>query len=166
MNTKHGVLPIQVRPKTQIPDSLPHSPFQEQQSSQQALSLQRATALVSPKSQGPALVSPKSKGPALPTANSTFIPERLPNGQGGDSSPPLPPPPPPLPPQLQALSVGGGASPSTAPAATSTGPGVAYAIVSGSPPASAPGNGLSGAGEAVKVQPLLFSADNKVSSGF
>ncbi|XP_062338888.1 PHD finger protein 21B [Osmerus eperlanus] len=147
------VLP-QVRPKTQIPDSLPHSPFQEQQSSQ-PLSLQRATALVSPKSQGP----------ALPTANSTFSPKRLPNGQGGDSSPP--PPPPPLPPQLQALSVGGGVSPSTAPppaAATSTGPGVAYAIVSASPPAGAgaAGNGLSGAGEALKVQPLLFGADNKV----
>uniref|UniRef100_A0A3B5R4M3 PHD finger protein 21B n=1 Tax=Xiphophorus maculatus TaxID=8083 RepID=A0A3B5R4M3_XIPMA len=51
------VLP-QVRPKTQIPDSLPHSPCQELQ----PLSLQRVTAVVSPKSQAP----------TLPTANSTF----------------------------------------------------------------------------------------------
>uniref|UniRef100_A0A3B5M0V7 PHD finger protein 21B n=1 Tax=Xiphophorus couchianus TaxID=32473 RepID=A0A3B5M0V7_9TELE len=51
------VLP-QVRPKTHIPDSLPHSPCQELQ----PLSLQRVTAVVSPKSQAP----------TLPTANSTF----------------------------------------------------------------------------------------------
>ncbi|XP_037394668.1 PHD finger protein 21B isoform X2 [Pygocentrus nattereri] len=68
------VLP-QVRPKTLIPDSLPHSPCQEQQSGQ-PLSLPRGTAVVSPKSQGP----------ALPIANSTFSPERMASGQG-DSSP-------------------------------------------------------------------------------
>ncbi|XP_071771872.1 PHD finger protein 21B [Centroberyx gerrardi] len=111
------VLP-QVRPKTQIPDSLPHSPCQELQ----PLSLQRATAVISPKSQGP----------ALPTANSTFSPERQPNGQGDGS--------------------GAGQH-------ASAGPGVAYAIIAASP---ATGNGVSAISEAVKVQPLLFSADNKV----
>uniref|UniRef100_A0A4W6G6R5 PHD finger protein 21B n=1 Tax=Lates calcarifer TaxID=8187 RepID=A0A4W6G6R5_LATCA len=111
------VLP-QVRPKTQIPDSLPHSPCQELQ----PLSLQRATAVVSPKSQGP----------TLPTANSTFSPEHQPNGQS-DASPPPP--------------------------HASAGPGVAYAIIAASP---ATGNGVSTVSEAVKVQPLLFSADNKV----
>ncbi|XP_015460437.1 PHD finger protein 21B isoform X2 [Astyanax mexicanus] len=67
------VLP-QVRPKTLIPDSLPHSPCQEQQSGQ-PLSLPR----------GMAMVSPKSQGPALPIANSTFSPERV-AGSQGDSS--------------------------------------------------------------------------------
>uniref|UniRef100_A0A3B4UFL0 PHD finger protein 21B n=1 Tax=Seriola dumerili TaxID=41447 RepID=A0A3B4UFL0_SERDU len=109
------VLP-QVRPKTQIPDSLPHSPCQELQ----PLSLQRATAVVSPKSQGP----------TLPTANSTFSPDHQPNGQS-DPSPPQ---------------------------HASAGPGVAYAIIAASP---ATGNGVSAVSEAVKVQPLLFSADNK-----
>ncbi|XP_013889777.1 PHD finger protein 21B [Austrofundulus limnaeus] len=42
------VLP-QVRPKTQIPDSLPHSPCQDLQ----PLSLQRATAVLSPRIQAP-----------------------------------------------------------------------------------------------------------------
>ncbi|KAM4614945.1 PHD finger protein 21B [Polymixia lowei] len=128
------VLP-QVRPKTQIPDSLPHSPCQELQ----PLSLQKATAVISPKSQGP----------ALPTANSTFSPEHQPNGQG-DSSPP--------PPQAQSLSRGqesNGASQQ----ASSAGPGVAYAIIAASPTT---GSGVSAVSEAVKVQPLLFSADNKV----
>ncbi|KAM6896673.1 PHD finger protein 21B [Lycodopsis pacificus] len=66
------VLP-QVRPKTQIPDSLPHSPCQELQ----PLGLQRATAVVSPRGQGP----------TLPTANSTFSPDQQPNGQS-EASPP------------------------------------------------------------------------------
>ncbi|KAI3366740.1 hypothetical protein L3Q82_009224, partial [Scortum barcoo] len=70
------VLP-QVRPKTQIPDSLPHSPCQELQ----PLSLQKATAVVSPKNQGP----------TLPTANSTFSPDHQPNGQSNASPPPAPP---------------------------------------------------------------------------
>ncbi|MBN3307981.1 PHD finger protein 21B isoform X2 [Amia ocellicauda] len=66
------VLP-QVRPKTLIPDSLPHSPCQEQLSSQQQ-SLQKAT-----------VVSIKNPGPALPTANNTVSHISLPNGQ------PIPP---------------------------------------------------------------------------
>ncbi|KAM3858908.1 PHD finger protein 21B [Diretmus argenteus] len=127
------VLP-QVRPKTQIPDSLPHSPCQELQ----PLSLQKATAVVSPKSQGP----------ALPTANSTFSPEHQPNGQGDDS----PPPP-------SAHSLSGGQDSSGAGQHASAGPGVAYAIIATSP---ATGNGVSAISKAVKVQPLLFSADNKV----
>ncbi|XP_029901802.1 PHD finger protein 21B [Myripristis murdjan] len=126
------VLP-QVRPKTQIPDSLPHSPCQELQ----PLSLQKATTVVSPKSQGP----------ALPTANSTFSPEHQPNGQG-DGSPPPP---------AQSLLVGPDSS--NASQHTSAGPGVAYAIIAASPATS---NGVSAVSEAVKVQPLLFSADNKV----
>ncbi|XP_049422986.1 PHD finger protein 21B isoform X2 [Epinephelus fuscoguttatus] len=127
------VLP-QVRPKTQIPDSLPHSPCQELQ----PLSLQRATAVVSPKSQGP----------TLPTANSTFSPDHQPNGQSDASSPPAPPHGP------------SGAPDSGGPAQhASAGPGVAYAIIAASP---ATGNGVSAVSEAVKVQPLLFSADNKV----
>ncbi|KAB5542221.1 hypothetical protein PHYPO_G00089000 [Pangasianodon hypophthalmus] len=68
------VLP-QVRPKTLIPDSLPHSPCQEQQSSQ-PLSLARGTAVVSPKSQG----------------LGTFSPERMSSGQGEITPPPLPVP--------------------------------------------------------------------------
>ncbi|XP_074554080.1 PHD finger protein 21B isoform X2 [Halichoeres trimaculatus] len=108
----------QVRPKTQIPDSLPHSPCQELQ----PLSLQRATAVV----------SPKSAGPTLPTANSTFSPEHQPNGQ--TAAPPH--------------SVSGGQD-SGGPAQHATaGPGVAYAIIAASP---ATGNGVSAVSEAVKV---------------
>ncbi|XP_044199270.1 PHD finger protein 21B isoform X3 [Thunnus albacares] len=119
------VLP-QVRPKTQIPDSLPHSPCQELQ----PLSLQRATAVVSPKSQGP----------TLPTANSTFSPDHQPNGQS-DASPP--PPPPPLP-----HSLSGGPESSSPAQHASAGTGVAYAIIAASP---ATGNGVSAVSEAVKV---------------
>ncbi|KAM8907887.1 uncharacterized protein phf21b isoform 2-T2 [Spinachia spinachia] len=55
----------QVRPKTQIPDSLPQAPAPPLQ----PVSLQRAVAVVSPRSQGPAAlspaaVSPRSLGPA------------------------------------------------------------------------------------------------------
>ncbi|TKS90402.1 PHD finger protein 21B [Collichthys lucidus] len=126
------VLP-QVRPKTQIPDSLPHSPCQELQ----PLSLQRATAVVSPKSQGP----------TLPTANSTFSPDHQPNGQSDTS-------PPPAPPHGQS-----GGPDSGGPAQhASAGPGVAYAIIAASP---ATGNGVSTVSEAVKVQPLVLSAENK-----
>ncbi|KAA0721231.1 PHD finger protein 21B [Triplophysa tibetana] len=69
-----SVLP-QVRPKTLIPDSLPHSPCREQQSGQ-TLAL----------SQGMAVISPKSQGASLPTANSTFRNERLSNRQDESSS--------------------------------------------------------------------------------
>uniref|UniRef100_A0A671KZJ8 PHD finger protein 21B n=1 Tax=Sinocyclocheilus anshuiensis TaxID=1608454 RepID=A0A671KZJ8_9TELE len=69
-----SVLP-QVRPKTLIPDSLPHSPCREQQSGQ--------TLAVS---QSMAVVSPKSQGASLPTANSTFSHERLCNRQQESSS--------------------------------------------------------------------------------
>ncbi|XP_050933565.1 PHD finger protein 21B isoform X2 [Lates calcarifer] len=117
------VLP-QVRPKTQIPDSLPHSPCQELQ----PLSLQRATAVVSPKSQGP----------TLPTANSTFSPEHQPNGQSDAS------PPPPAPPHGPSVGPDSGGPAQHA----SAGPGVAYAIIAASP---ATGNGVSTVSEAVKV---------------
>ncbi|XP_070847676.1 PHD finger protein 21B isoform X1 [Chaetodon trifascialis] len=116
------VLP-QVRPKTQIPDSLPHSPCQELQ----PLSLQRATAVVSPKSQGP----------TLPTANSTFSPDRQPNGQSDASPPPAPP-----------LGPSGGPDSGAPSQHASAGPGVAYAIIAASP---ATGNGVSAVSEAVKV---------------
>ncbi|XP_034434513.1 PHD finger protein 21B isoform X2 [Hippoglossus hippoglossus] len=116
------VLP-QVRPKTQIPDSLPHSPCQELQ----PLSLQRATAVVSPKSQGP----------TLPTANSTFSPDHQPNGQSDASPPPAPPHGP-----------SGGPDSSSPAQHASAGPGVAYAIIAASP---ATGNGVSAVSEAVKV---------------
>ncbi|XP_004564934.1 PHD finger protein 21B isoform X1 [Maylandia zebra] len=112
------VLP-QVRPKTQIPDSLPHSPCQELQ----PLSLQRAAAVVSPKSQGP----------TLPTANSTFSPDHQPNGQS-DASPTSAP--------------SGGPDSSSPVHHASAGPGVAYAIIAASP---ATGNGMSTVSEAVKV---------------
>ncbi|KAG9339967.1 hypothetical protein JZ751_022282 [Albula glossodonta] len=107
-----------VRPKTLIPDSLPHSPSQEQQPGRPP-SLQRVTAVVSPRTQGP----------ALPTANSTAGPlqQQLANGQAE-------------------------------PVSTSiSSAGVAYAIISASPGAS-----VSAVNEAVKVQPLLLSADSKV----
>lgn len=119
---------LQVRPKTQIPDSLPHSPCQELQ----PLSLQRATAVVSPRSQGA----------TLPTANSTLSPDHQPNGQSDASSPPA-----------QPQGTQGGPDPAAAAAAqhTSAGPGVAYAIIAASP---ANGNGVSAVSEAVKV-PLI-----------
>uniref|UniRef100_A0A3Q3MSF6 PHD finger protein 21B n=1 Tax=Mastacembelus armatus TaxID=205130 RepID=A0A3Q3MSF6_9TELE len=116
------VLP-QVRPKTQIPDSLPHSPCQELQ----PLSLQRATAVVSPKSQGA----------TLPTANSTFSPDHQPNGQSNAS-------PTPAPPHGPTGTPDSGASSQHATA----GPGVAYAIIAASPATS---NGVSAVSEAVKV---------------
>lgn len=115
----------QVRPKTQIPDSLPHSPCQELQPP----SLQRATAVVSPKSQGP----------TLPTANSTLSPDHQPNG---DASPPSAPP--------HSTSSGPDSGGPTQHA--SAGPGVAYAIIAASP---ATGNGVSAVSEAVKVRPEL-----------
>ncbi|XP_062300166.1 LOW QUALITY PROTEIN: PHD finger protein 21B [Scomber scombrus] len=116
------VLP-QVRPKTQIPDSLPHSPCQDLQ----PLSLQRATAVVSPKSQGP----------TLPTANSTFSPDHQPNGQNDARRPPPPP-----------HSLSAGPDSSSPPQHASAGTGVAYAIIAASP---ATGNGVSPVSEAVKV---------------
>uniref|UniRef100_A0A3Q3FMS3 PHD finger protein 21B n=1 Tax=Labrus bergylta TaxID=56723 RepID=A0A3Q3FMS3_9LABR len=118
------LLLLQVRPKTQIPDSLPHAPCQELQ----PLSLQRATAVV----------SPKSGGPTLPTANSTFSPEHQPNGQS-DASPPSAPP--------HGQSVGKDSS-GLAQHTAAAGPGVAYAIIAASP---ATGNGVSAVSEAVKV---------------
>ncbi|TSK13195.1 PHD finger protein 21B [Bagarius yarrelli] len=111
----------QVRPKTLIPDSLPHSPCQEQQSSQ-PLSLTRGTSVVSPKSQG----------------LGTFSPVRMTSHKGEVTPPPIPVP-----------------SVSTATAS----PGVAYAIISATSPST---NGVAAMGEAVKVQPLIFSPDSKV----
>uniref|UniRef100_A0A3Q3W197 PHD-type domain-containing protein n=1 Tax=Mola mola TaxID=94237 RepID=A0A3Q3W197_MOLML len=120
------VLP-QVRPKTHIPDSLPHSPRQELQ----PLSLQRATAVVSPKAQGP----------TLPTANSTLSPDHQPNGQS-DASPP----------RALPHGVSGGPESGGPVQHASAGAGVAYAIITASP---ATGNGVSAVSEAVKVQTLL-----------
>lgn len=128
------VLP-QVRPKTHIPDSLPHSsPCQELQ----PLSLQKATAVVSPKSQGP----------TLPTSNSTLRSDQQSDGQGDAS--PL---------RHTAHSLTGVLESSSPAQHASSGPGVAYAIIAASPVAS---NGVSAVSEAVKVQPLIFSAENKV----
>ncbi|XP_029018743.1 PHD finger protein 21B isoform X3 [Betta splendens] len=112
------VLP-QVRPKTQIPDSLPHGPCQELQ----PVSLQRATAVVSPKSQGP----------TLPTANSTFSLDHQSNGLA-----------PPTPPHGPSVALESSSLAQHAPA----GPGVAYAIIAASP---GTGNGVSAVSEAVKV---------------
>lgn len=92
--------PLQVRPKTQIPDSLPHSPCQELQ----PLSLQRVTAVVSPKSQAP----------TLPTANSTFSSDHRQVSQSNAS--------PSAGPDLGAAAQH-----------VSAGPGVAYAIIAASP---------------------------------
>lgn len=93
------------------------------------------------------MVSPKSQGPTLPTANSTFSPDHQPNGQSDTS-------PPPAPPHGQS-----GGPDSGGPAQhASAGPGVAYAIIAASP---ATGNGVSAVSEAVKVQPLVLSAENK-----
>ncbi|XP_056280289.1 PHD finger protein 21B isoform X3 [Pseudoliparis swirei] len=111
----------QVRPKTQIPDSLPQSPCEELQ----PLGLQRATAVVSPRGQGP----------TLPTANSTFSPEQPPKGTSAAS-------PPALPPHGQAGGAGGPVQ------LASAGPGVAFAIIAASPAAS---NGVSAISEAIKV---------------
>ncbi|CAL9682654.1 unnamed protein product [Knipowitschia caucasica] len=109
------VLP-QVRPKTQIPDSLPHRGHY-----QELLDLQKATAVVSPRSQGPSQ-------PTLPTSNSTLSPDQQPERQGAAS-----------PPQPVALE-------SSSPVQNaSAGAGVAYAII------AAPVNGVSGVSEAVKV---------------
>lgn len=129
-----AVLP-QVRPKTQIPDSLPlSSPCQELQ----PLSLQKATAVVSPKSQGP----------TLPTANSTLSPGQQPERQGRAS---------PSRPLVHSLT---GSLESSSPVQhASAGPGVAYAIIAASPAAT---NGVSVVSDAIKVQPLIFSSDNKV----
>ncbi|XP_078798240.1 PHD finger protein 21B isoform X15 [Oryzias latipes] len=102
-----SVLP-QVRPKTQIPDSLPPPPCQELQ----PLSLQRAATVLCPRSQAP----------TLPTANSTFSP----NGQRDASPPTLP----------LHVPLGGGDSNSATQHATA-GPGVAYAIIAASPGNSA-----------------------------
>ncbi|XP_034382550.1 PHD finger protein 21B isoform X2 [Cyclopterus lumpus] len=113
------VLP-QVRPKTQIPDSLPHSPCEELQ----PLGLQRATAVVSPRGQGP----------TLPTANSTFSPEHQPKGQSAASPPPHG--------QAGCADSGGPVQHASA------GPGVAYAIIAASPATS---NGVSAVSEAIKV---------------
>ncbi|XP_055793158.1 mucin-5AC-like isoform X2 [Salvelinus fontinalis] len=110
------VLP-QVQPKSVIPASLllSHSPVSlpkeqpasQKQSSCQTLSLlnlQRATAVVSPKSHAHnfnhthssrhTLTQSHTLGPALPTANSTFSPERLSVGQGDTATSTTSSPPP------------------------------------------------------------------------
>ncbi|XP_067346084.1 PHD finger protein 21B isoform X2 [Channa argus] len=118
------VLP-QVRPKTQIPDSLPNSPCQELQ----PLSLPRATAVVSPKSQGP----------TLPTSNSTFSPEHQPNAQSNGSPPPAP----------------DSGSPTQH---ASAGPGVAYAIIAASPATGNGVSAVSEAVKVIIIQPQAPSS--------
>ncbi|KAF7643629.1 hypothetical protein LDENG_00235870 [Lucifuga dentata] len=129
------VLP-QVRPKTRIPDSLPHGPCQDLQ----PLSLQRATAVVSPKSQGPAL-----PGPALPAANTTFSSDHQSNGQQNT-----------LPPSPHSLFTGPDSSgPSQH---VSAGPGVAYAIIASSPAASSRVSAVSEAVKVIIIQPQTPSS--------
>ncbi|KAJ3612410.1 hypothetical protein NHX12_020686 [Muraenolepis orangiensis] len=139
----------QVRPKTQIPDSLPHTPCQELQ----PLSLQKATTVS----------GPKGLGPALPTANCTFSPEHRSNGSQGDVQKAAP-----APAKAQDLSSGSQESSGGPPQAGPVGPGVACALIT-TPSARSPvvavtgaSNGVPAVGEAVKVQPLLFSTDSKV----
>ncbi|PWA19319.1 hypothetical protein CCH79_00019391, partial [Gambusia affinis] len=113
------VLP-QVRPKTQIPDSLPHSPCQELQ----PLSLQRVTAVVSPKSQAP----------TLPTANSTFSSDHRQVSQSNAS--------PSAGPDLGAAAQH-----------VSAGPGVAYAIIAASPATGNGVSAVSEAVKVIIIQP-------------
>ncbi|XP_068443026.1 PHD finger protein 21B isoform X2 [Clinocottus analis] len=156
------VLP-QVRPKTQIPDSLPQGAGEQLQ----PVGLQRVTAVVSPRSQGP----------TLPTANSTFSPEHQPNGQS-DASPPAAPAAPaastaptiptiPTPPTAPTVPTApphgptsptlptpplhgpaGGVDPGGPVQLACAGPGVAYAIIATSP---ASGNAVTAVSEAIKV---------------
>lgn len=119
----------QVRPKTQIPDSLPHSrPCQDLR----PLGLQKATAVVSPRSQGP----------AFPIANSTLSPGGQPQKQRGAS-----------PPQPTVHGLTGTLESSSPTQHASASPGVAYAIIATSPAAA---NGVSA------VQPMIISSENKV----
>ncbi|XP_008399091.1 PHD finger protein 21B isoform X1 [Poecilia reticulata] len=118
------VLP-QVRPKTQIPNSLPHSPCQELQ----PLSLQRVTAVVSPKSQAP----------TLPTANSTFSSDHQQVSQSIAS--------PSAGPDLGAASQH-----------ASAGPGVAYAIIAASPATGNGVSAVSEAVKVIIIQPQAPSS--------
>ncbi|XP_061770371.1 PHD finger protein 21B [Nerophis ophidion] len=118
------VLP-QVRPKTQIPNSLPHSPCQEPP---QFVSQPRSTSVP----------SPKNLGPTLPTPNCTLSPDHHTNGQNDAASPPMAAP----------LSLPSNANSSSPSQHASAGPGVAYAIIAASPTTA---NGVSAVSEAVKV---------------
>ncbi|XP_014886141.1 PHD finger protein 21B isoform X4 [Poecilia latipinna] len=118
------VLP-QVRPKTQIPDSLPHSPCQELQ----PLSLQRVTAVVSPKSQAP----------TLPTANSTFSSDHQQVSQSNASP-------------------SAGSDLSAASQHATAGPGVAYAIIAASPATGNGVSGVSEAVKVIIIQPQAPSS--------
>ncbi|XP_054623861.1 PHD finger protein 21B [Dunckerocampus dactyliophorus] len=116
----------QVRPKTQIPDSLPQSPCQEPP---QSISQPRTTSVP----------SPKNPGPTLPTPNCTLGPGHPPHGESHTTDPPMAPP-------LSLPSDAGSGSPSQH---ASAGAGVAYAIIAASPTTTA--NGVSAVSEAVKV---------------
>ncbi|XP_054877990.1 PHD finger protein 21B [Poeciliopsis prolifica] len=118
------VLP-QVRPKTQIPDSLPHTPCQELQ----PLSLQRVTAVV----------SPKSPNPTLPTANSTFSSDHQQVSQSNASP-------------SAGLDLG------TAAQHASAGPGVAYAIIAASPATGNGVSAVSEAVKVIIIQPQAPSS--------
>ncbi|KAM9705089.1 PHD finger protein 21B isoform 3-T3 [Menidia menidia] len=159
-----SVLP-QVRPKTHIPDSLPHGPRSPRQELQ-PLSLQRATAVVSPRSQGPRIHTQgpqnqnqnQNQGPRNHTQgpqnqsqnqgprNHTQGPQNQnqgPRNQGlhnqSQSQGPQGPRGPTLPTANSTLSPAHHAT-----ATAGAGPGVAYAII-------AAGNGVSAVSEAVKV---------------
>lgn len=75
-----SLIPLQVRPKTQIPDSLPHSPCQDLQ----PLSLQRATAVLSPRVQAPptATHQPNGKDDAPSGASDSGPAQHPPAGAG------------------------------------------------------------------------------------
>ncbi|CAG5926515.1 unnamed protein product [Menidia menidia] len=156
-----SVLP-QVRPKTHIPDSLPHGP-RSPRHELQPLSLQRATAVVSPRSQGPRI---HTQGPQNQSQNQNQGPRNQglhnqnqgprshtqgPQNQNQNQSPrnqglhtqsqgPQGPRGPTLPTANSTLSPAHHAT-----ATAGAGPGVAYAII-------AAGNGVSAVSEAVKPQ--------------
>ncbi|CAB1453943.1 unnamed protein product [Pleuronectes platessa] len=139
------VLP-QVRPKTQIPDSLPHSPCQEPQ----PLGLQRAPCRGQSQESGPHPAHrqqhPQSR-PAAPQPERRLAapgPSPWPVGGPDPSSPAQHASPHPAPPHGPS----GGSDPSSPAQHASAGPGVAYAIITSSP---ATGNGASAVSDALKV---------------
>uniref|UniRef100_A0A8C6P910 PHD finger protein 21B n=1 Tax=Nothobranchius furzeri TaxID=105023 RepID=A0A8C6P910_NOTFU len=118
------VLP-QIRPRTQIPNSLPHSPPQ----GLRPQSLHSVAAVVSPKSQGP---------PKPPTCKSPFSPDHQPNGQNDPCAP---------------IGPTGGSDSSSAIQHTSPGQGVAYAIIAASPAAGNRVSTVSEAVKVIIIQP-------------
>uniref|UniRef100_A0A1A8QGZ9 PHD finger protein 21B n=1 Tax=Nothobranchius pienaari TaxID=704102 RepID=A0A1A8QGZ9_9TELE len=118
------VLP-QIRPRTQIPNSLPHRPPQDLRPQ----SLHSVAAVVSPKSQGP---------PKPPTCKSPFSPDHQPNGQNDPCAP---------------IGPTGGPDSSSAIQHTSPGQGVAYAIIAASPATGNRVSTVSEAVKVIIIQP-------------